>query len=47
MLGRDEQIQPGFVDFCPGAVFKVKEFQKPTKWDFARTVIQGWFKKIM
>ena len=51
MLGRDEQIQPGFVDFqnfAQGfrfarrkAMFKVSQFQKTTRWDFARTVTQG------
>ena len=52
MLGRDEQIQPGFVDFqnfAQGFVslvgrlfFRPGNFKKPTSWDFARVVTQGW-----
>ena len=50
MFGGDEQMQPGFVDFqhfaqgfaSREAIFLPGRFKKPTRWDFARDVIQGW-----
>ena len=49
MLGRDEQMQPGFVDFQnfsqglafarKGGYFLGQGFKKPARWDFAT---QGW-----
>ena len=53
MLGRDEQMQPEFVDlqnFAQGFGFAEREGiffgrevpKKATRWDFARTVTQGW-----
>ena len=54
MLGRDEQMQPGFVDFqnfSQGFGFARREAsfrdsKKPTRWDFARTVTQRWLEKL-
>ena len=52
-LSRDEQMQPEFVDFQNFALglvllegrlfFRPGRSKKPTRWDFARTVIRGWF----
>ena len=52
MLDRDEKMQPGIVDFpnfTQGLVLLVwrlflrpGSFRKPTRWDFARAVTQGW-----
>ena len=52
MLGRDEQTQPGFVDFqnfvqgfgfaSREAIFWPGSFKKPTRWEFARAVTQRW-----
>ena len=52
MLGRDERMQPGFVDFqtfAQGfgfsrkeAIFCARDSKKHTRWDFTRTVTQGW-----
>ena len=51
MLGRDEQMQPGFVDFqnfAQGLVllvgrpfFRPESFKKAIRWDFAKAVTQG------
>ena len=52
MLGRDEQMQPGFVDFQNFAhrvlvllvgrlFFRPGSFIKKVRWDFVRAV-QGW-----
>ena len=46
MLSRNEQMQPGFVDFQnfpQGSSFATK---KPTKLDFARTVTKGWLEQL-
>ena len=52
MLGRDDKMQPGYVDFpnfAQGLVLLVERlflrpgnFRKPTMWDFARAVTHGW-----
>ena len=52
MLGRDERMQPGFVnfqDFAHGFGFARSEVilgqgfqERPTRCDFARTVAQEW-----
>ena len=49
MLGRDEKMRPGFVDFSNfaqgfgfGLILRTGSFQKPTRWDFARAVTQVW-----
>ena len=53
MLGKDEQMQPGFADFqnfaqgfgfdTREAIFQARNSKNPTRWDFAKTVAQGWF----
>ena len=52
MLGRDENLQSGFVDFpkftqglCFSrreAISEARELSKTCRWDFAKAVIQGW-----
>ena len=52
MSGRDEIMRPGFLGFPSfaqgfglllGRLFlRPGSFRKPTKWDFASAVTQGW-----